>query len=168
VLDTNWTGWRSSSISMSNSGKYDTVAEINKGHWIQIWKCCLIFTLIRNMNILVIQYIGISFLSFFFTYKMGVRSSTMLQAGRSRVRFPMRSLGFFDLPNPSSHTMALGSTRLLTEISTGNLPGGKGRPMRKGWQPHPHLWASCLEKMWEPRSLTIQWAFMACYRDSFF
>jgi hypothetical protein len=38
---------------------------------------------------------------------------TMLQAGRSRVRFPMRSLDFFNLPNPSSRTMALGSTQPL-------------------------------------------------------
>jgi hypothetical protein len=27
--------------------------------------------------------------------------------------------------------MALGSTQLLTELSTRNLPGGKGRPTRK-------------------------------------
>jgi hypothetical protein len=28
--------------------------------------------------------------------------------------------------------MALGSTQPLTEMSTMNLPGGKGRPARKG------------------------------------
>jgi hypothetical protein len=33
---------------------------------------------------------------------------------------------FFNLPNPSSHTMALGSTQSLTEMSTRNLPGVKG------------------------------------------
>jgi hypothetical protein len=38
---------------------------------------------------------------------------------------------FFNLPNPSSHTMALGSTQRLTEMSTRNLPGGKERPMRE-------------------------------------
>jgi hypothetical protein len=48
---------------------------------------------------------------------------SMLQAGRSRVRFPMRSLDFFIWPNPSSRTMALGSTQPLTEMSTRNLPG---------------------------------------------
>jgi hypothetical protein len=37
-------------------------------------------------------------------------------------------IGFFNLPNPSSRTMALGSTQPLTEMSTRNLPGGKGRP----------------------------------------
>jgi hypothetical protein len=37
-------------------------------------------------------------------------------------------IGFFDWPNPSSCTMALGSTQPLRETSTRNLPGGKGRP----------------------------------------
>jgi hypothetical protein len=35
------------------------------------------------------------------------------------------------MPNPSSRTMALSSSQPLTEISTRNLPGGKGRPARK-------------------------------------
>jgi hypothetical protein len=34
-------------------------------------------------------------------------------------------IGFLNLPNPSSRTMALVSTQLLTEMSTRNLPGGK-------------------------------------------
>jgi hypothetical protein len=38
---------------------------------------------------------------------------------------------FFNLLNPSSRTMALGSTQNLTEMSTRNLPGGKGRPAHK-------------------------------------
>jgi hypothetical protein len=54
----------------------------------------------------------------------------MLQAGRSRVRFPMRSLDFsIDLILPAA--MDLGSTQSLTEMSTRYLPGGKGRPVRK-------------------------------------
>jgi hypothetical protein len=32
---------------------------------------------------------------------------------------------FFNLPNPSSRTMAVGSTQLLTEMSTRNLPVGE-------------------------------------------
>jgi hypothetical protein len=52
----------------------------------------------------------------------------MLQAGRSQVQILMRSLDFFSLPNPSSRTMALGSTQPLTEMSTRNIPLGKGRP----------------------------------------
>jgi hypothetical protein len=55
---------------------------------------------------------------------------TMLQAGRSRVRFPMRS-GFFNWRNPSGRTMALGSTQPLTEMNTRNLSRCKGRPARK-------------------------------------
>jgi hypothetical protein len=38
---------------------------------------------------------------------------------------------FFNLSNPSSHTMALGSTQPLTEMNARNLPEGKGRPARK-------------------------------------
>jgi hypothetical protein len=38
---------------------------------------------------------------------------------------------FVNLPNPSSRTMALGSTQPLREMSTRNLPGGKERPARK-------------------------------------
>jgi hypothetical protein len=38
---------------------------------------------------------------------------------------------FFNLPKPSSRTMALGLTQPLTEMSTENLPGGKGRLARK-------------------------------------
>jgi hypothetical protein len=50
----------------------------------------------------------------------------MLETGRSRVRVP-----FVNLPTPSCRTMALGSTQPLTEVSTMNLPGGKGRPVPK-------------------------------------
>jgi hypothetical protein len=40
---------------------------------------------------------------------------------------PNEVIGFFNCPNPSSHNTALGSTKLLTEMSTRNLPVGKGR-----------------------------------------
>jgi hypothetical protein len=77
------------------------------------------------------------------SFKEGARGSvvgwgTMLQAGMSRVRFLMRSLNFFNWPNPSSRTMALESTQSITEMSTRNLPGGKGRSARKAYH---HLWA---------------------------
>jgi hypothetical protein len=49
----------------------------------------------------------------------------MLQAGRSPVRVP-DEVDFFNLPDPSSRTMALGSTQPLTEMSTRKCPGGKG------------------------------------------
>jgi hypothetical protein len=53
----------------------------------------------------------------------------MLQAGRWGDRIPMRWI-FFNLPNLSSRTMALGSTQPLTEMSTRTLPEGKGQPAR--------------------------------------
>jgi hypothetical protein len=43
---------------------------------------------------------------------------------------PDEVIGFFNLPNPSSRIMTLGSTQPLTEMSTRNLPGGKGRSAR--------------------------------------
>jgi hypothetical protein len=55
----------------------------------------------------------------------------MLQAEKSPVRLLMRPLDFFNIANPSSHTMALGSTQPLREMSNRNLPRGKGRSDRK-------------------------------------
>jgi hypothetical protein len=92
--------------------------------------------------------------------------SYLLLTGRYRVQFPMRSLDFSNWNNPSSLTMALGSIQPLTEMSTGNLPGGKGRPTCKA----ENLTAVCepiVEKMLELRRLTNVWASTACYRDSF-
>jgi hypothetical protein len=40
-------------------------------------------------------------------------------------------IGFFGSPNTSSLTMALGTTQSLTEMSSRNLPGDKGRPAHK-------------------------------------
>jgi hypothetical protein len=50
----------------------------------------------------------------------GLQLRTMLQVGRSRDRVPMRWI-FFNSPNPSGRTMALGSTQPLSEMSTRNL-----------------------------------------------
>jgi hypothetical protein len=44
---------------------------------------------------------------------------------------PDEAIEFFNSPNPSSRTMALGSTQPLKEMSTRNLLGGKGLPARK-------------------------------------
>jgi hypothetical protein len=52
----------------------------------------------------------------------------MLQAVDS---IPDGDIEFFNLFHSSSSTMALGSTQPLTEMSTMNLPGGKGRSARK-------------------------------------
>jgi hypothetical protein len=44
---------------------------------------------------------------------------------------PDEFIEIFNWPNPFSRIMALGSTQPLTEMSTRNLPGVKGRPARK-------------------------------------
>jgi hypothetical protein len=61
----------------------------------------------------------------------------------------MRLLDFFNLPNSSSHTVALGSTQPVTEMSTRNLSGGKGQLANKT----DNLTVACeptVYKMWEP------------------
>jgi hypothetical protein len=60
----------------------------------------------------------------------GVVGCTMQQVGRSPVRVP-NAVDIFNLPNPSSRTVALWSTQLLTEMSTRNFPGCKKRPARR-------------------------------------
>jgi hypothetical protein len=50
----------------------------------------------------------------------------MLQAGRSPVQVPDK-VDFFNLPHPSSRTVAVRSTQPLTKMSNRNLPGGKKR-----------------------------------------
>jgi hypothetical protein len=62
--------------------------------------------------------------------------------------------------------MALGSTEPLTEKSTGNLSGGKGRPEHKA----DNFAAICeptVQKMSELRRLIALWTPTACYSDSF-
>jgi hypothetical protein len=72
---------------------------------------------------------------------------------------------FFNCPNPSSRTMALDSTQPLTEMSTRNLSGGKGRPAHKA-DNLTAIYEPNVKKMWEPGHLTTLWASTACYRDS--
>jgi hypothetical protein len=54
----------------------------------------------------------------------------MLQAARLPIRVP-DEVDFYNLPNPSSRTMALGSTQSLRKMSTRIFPGGKKRPARR-------------------------------------
>jgi hypothetical protein len=84
----------------------------------------------------------------------------MLQAGRLPVQGP-DEVDFFNLSNPSSCTMALGSTQPLTEMSTRNFPGVKKRPARRA----DNLAAICepnVCKLWEPQPLTTPRATTAC------
>ena len=70
---------------------------------------------------------------------------TALQAGRSRVRFPMVSLEF---DNPSGLTVGVWSTQPLTEMSTSNIFWGKGGR----WVGIATFPLSCTDflEMWEP------------------
>jgi hypothetical protein len=87
--------------------------------------------------------------------QMGTHSSvigwgTMLLGGRSPVPVP-DEVDFFNSPNPSSRTMALGSTQPLTEMSTMNLPGGKKRVARRA----DNLAAICELNVWKCGSLNL-------------
>jgi hypothetical protein len=62
--------------------------------------------------------------------------------------------------------MALGSTQPLTEMSTSNLSGSKGRPARKA-DNFTTAREPIVYKMWDPRRRTTLRASTACYRDSF-
>jgi hypothetical protein len=62
----------------------------------------------------------------------------MLQAESSPVRVP-DEVDFFNLPNPSSRPMALGSPQPLTKMCTRNFPGGKKRQARRA----DNLTANC-------------------------
>jgi hypothetical protein len=87
----------------------------------------------------------------------------VLPTGRWRVRFSMRSLNFsIDVSFPA----ALGSTKPLTEMSTRNLLGAKGRPARKA-DNLTAIYEPIVQKMWEPGRLTTLWAFTSCYRNTF-
>jgi hypothetical protein len=84
----------------------------------------------------------------------------VLDAGRSPVRVH-DEVDFFNLPNPSSRTIALGSTQPLTEMTTRNFPGGKKRLVRRA----DNLAANCepnVSKMWEPQPLATLRASTAC------
>jgi hypothetical protein len=54
----------------------------------------------------------------------------MLQAGRSLVRV-WDEVDFFNLPNSSSSSVALGSTKPLIKMSTRNFHGDKKRPVHR-------------------------------------
>jgi hypothetical protein len=83
-----------------------------------------------------------------------------------KLKNPQSSIFPLKISTPSSCTMALGSTQPLTEMSTRNLPGGKGWPAC-GSDNLTFICEPIVYKMWEPRCLTTLWAFTACYRIAF-
>jgi hypothetical protein len=92
-----------------------------------------IFVKIRTVWGKVVEKIRHMFNIRYFSPQYGAWGTTvawgaMLQGGRSRVRFSMSLLDFFNWPNASSHIMSLGFIQPLTEVSTRNPPAGKERP----------------------------------------
>jgi hypothetical protein len=91
------------------------------------WSTCLNYLYTYRLYLTNAQLFlyNINLLCLELTVRSGASGSvvgwgTMLQAGRSRVRVPMRWI-FFNWSNPSSRTMARRSTQPLTEMSTRNL-----------------------------------------------
>jgi hypothetical protein len=60
---------------------------------------------------------------------------------------PDEVIGPFNLPNPSSHIVALELSQPLTEMSTRNLPGGKGRSAFEA----ENLTVICVSKLFRKR-----------------
>jgi hypothetical protein len=76
-------------------------------------------------------------------------------------------VGFCSCPNSSSRTMTQGLTQPLREMSTWNVPGGKGRPARKA----DNLVGTCepcVVKMLDAGRLRTTWVSTTFYRDNLF
>jgi hypothetical protein len=91
--------------------------------------CSFIIFSFFIFSLLCLLFSFILFLCIYFVLG-GTRSWLRHYATRRKVAdsIPDNVMGLFNSPNPSSRTIALGSTQPLTEMSTRNLSGGKGRP----------------------------------------
>jgi hypothetical protein len=87
---------------------------------------------------------------------------TMPQVGRSPFRIP-DEVDFFNLPNISTRTMALGSTQPLTELNTRHILEGKKRPARRA----DNLAAICEPNVWEASNSRNRKDLSSLYRDTF-
>jgi hypothetical protein len=76
---------------------------------------CKVIQILKNFTLVTLKQPGV--------HGGTVGLGTALQARRMQIQLPMGSLRF-SIENPSSHTVALGSTQPLTEISTRNISCG--------------------------------------------
>jgi hypothetical protein len=72
---------------------------------------------LSGITVAAVVYVIICSLLFSEGHAVAYMVKVLCTAGRSQVRVPMSSLNFFNLPNPSSRTMALGFTQPPSEIS---------------------------------------------------
>jgi hypothetical protein len=79
---------------------------------------------------------------------------------------PNEVIGFFSSSDPSSCTVALGSTQSVTKRVPGIFLVVRGDGHIRLRTPLPSV-SWLFRKMWEPECLKTLWACMACYRDSF-
>jgi hypothetical protein len=89
-------------------------------------RCSMASVKLANYTVPTISSSGLANIMHFKNSQVPLPHPVVLQ--KKNVR---RVNGFFNLPNPSSRTIALGSTQPLTEMSTRSLTGGKSRPALK-------------------------------------
>jgi hypothetical protein len=113
-----WESWGYVGVAKWNEGKVMVKNECNSLWQYVFHYCyCSVYDMLNGLLILM-----------FISYSIDCTIDgwgAMLQAGRSRLRLPMRPLIVFGARNPSRRTMAPGFTQLLTEMRTRRFRGVK-------------------------------------------
>jgi hypothetical protein len=108
---------------------------------------CMVFVCYVYMNtFMFVLHMLWTCIFWYILFQLGARSSVvgwgiLLQAGRSWVRFLMRSLDLLNLPDPSSCRGDSVSNRNEYQESSWELRAAGVWV----WKPYCHLWADCLE-----------------------